>query len=367
MCNFPNIQYNPDFARLRNQKIPLGTYTYLKNNRIVDDHLLDGIPDMEKLEECINEKIKSYNGNDDESLYDIFCLIQIWGGNYGKIVFINNQDFESRWNGVIRDKYRELVNVCIGIHANRNSVLGIGEDDVDIIYNAIWGILNAREGKNKVVPGFGVAFITKHTRFWLQKNNFNNPLPIFDSVMSWGLFERQNADITHLRQYWVRMIKKAESLKNGMTLLALERQLFNFFPTIDERKKEKTQEKKCRTIVCPTSQLYKMRRKDGGHYVLEEEQLAIKIKGVQIFLILARTQGGSHFCGFWNKDVPNTNFDSVSEIQDIINNLSVSPSSWTSKPQYSRKYVMYNKSKDSYIKAKELKDEISEYIHNMNK
>lgn len=358
MCNFPNIQYNPDFARLRNQKIPLGTYTYLKNNRIVDDHLLDGIPDMEKLEECINEKIKSYNGNDDESLYDIFCLIQIWGGNFGKRVFVENQNFESRWNGVIKDKYRELVNVCTGIKVNRNSVLGICEDDVDIIYNAIWGILNAREGKNKVVPGFGVAFITKHTRFWLQKNNFNNPLPIFDSVMSWGLFKRQNADITHLRHYWECMIKKAESLKNGMTLLALERQLFNYFPTIDERKKEKTQEKKCRIIDLPTPPLYQI---ESRHDVLEEEE--VMFGGITTLLIIGRTPGGNHFCGFWNK---NGSIDSILEISVITNDPLFSSLHWQSETTHSRKYVMYRK-KDSYGKAKELKDKISEFIHNMSK
>ncbi len=111
----------------------------------------------------------------------------------------------------------------------------------------------------------------------------------------------------------------------------------------------------------PTPLLYQMKAKDGGHYVLEEEKLIIN----SISLILARTKRGSHFCGFWNKDVPNTNLDLISEIQDIISNLSLSSLPWKNKPEYSRKYVMYQ-NQDSYRKAKELKDKISEYIQNMN-
>jgi len=364
MCNFPAIQYDPKFEGLRNQKIPQGTYTYLKKNGIANGLSLDGIASMVQLENRINGLITAYTG-DDNDLYIIFRLIQIWGGNYGKRVFIENPDFENRWNSVIRDKYRGLVNVCTAIKANANSVLGISGDDVDKTFNAICGILNAREGKKKAVPGFGVAFITKHTRFWLQQNNFNNPLPIFDSVMSWGLFNRENADISRLKCYWKCMIKKTKSLNNGMTLLALERQLFNYFSGVDERKKNNNQEGKCRTLDYPTSSLYKMKSKDGGHYVFEEEKLAFR--GISILLILCRTSSGkSHFCGFWNKDVPNTNIDSISEIQDIINELSLSSLKWQNKPEYSRKYVMYT-SKDSYNKAKELKDKISQFIHKMNK
>lgn len=111
--------------------------------------------------------------------------------------------------------------------------------------------------------------------------------------------------------------------------------------------------------------IYRMDVKDGGHYVFEEEQLTFR--GIPILLILCRTSSGkSHFCGFWNKDVPNTNIDSISEIQDIINELSLSSLKWQNKPEYSRKYVMYT-SKDSYNKAKELKDKISQFIHKMNK
>lgn len=112
----------------------------------------------------------------------------------------------------------------------------------------------------------------------------------------------------------------------------------------------------------PIPVLYKMKAKDGGHYVLEEEKLIIK----SISLILGCTIRGSHFCAFWNKDVPNTNIDSISEIQDIIKELSLSSLKWQNKPEYSRKYVIYT-SKDSYNKAKKLKDKISELIHNMNK
>ncbi len=129
--------------------------------------------------------------------------------------------------------------------------------------------------------------------------------------------------------------------------------------------KQQPPKKGNKPIDNPTPLPYKMKAKDGGHYVLEEEQFTFN--GAPISLILCRRSGGkSHFCGFWNKDVPNTDLNSISEIQDIINKLSVSPSRWTSKPQYSRIYVMET-SNNSYNKEKKLKDEISDLIHNMNK
>lgn len=127
------------------------------------------------------------------------------------------------------------------------------------------------------------------------------------------------------------------------------------------RNKLQTTEKGDKPINNPTPLPYKMKAKDGGHYVLEEE----KLKNKSISLILGHTIRGSHFCAFWNKDVPNTNIDSISEIQDIIKELSLSSLRWQNKPEYSRKYVIYT-SKDSYNKAKELKDKISEFIHNKN-
>ena len=108
--------------------------------------------------------------------------------------------------------------------------------------------------------------------------------------------------------------------------------------------------------------IYRMELKDGGHYVLEEEMLTFN--EIPILLILGRTPGGSHFCGFWNKDIPNTNLGVIPKIQDIINKLSRPSLKWENKPEYSRIYVMY-KGKASYNKAKELKDKISTLIHDM--
>ena len=373
MCNFPDIPYDPNFADLSNQNIPQGTYTYLKNNDIVDNNLLDGITSMKELEEFINAQIKAYNGNnDDKLLYNIFCLIHIWGGNFGKRFFIENPDFQIQWDTKIKEKYRELVNVCREITINKNNALGISNDDIDKVYNAICALMNSRDvQKKKLVPGLGVAFLTKHTRFWLQQNNYNNPLPIFDSVMSWGLFKRENADISSLKRYWRCMIDKAISLNNKMTLLVLERQLFNYFPSIDERKKKnnqkntlststqtKTNSKIDRPIDNQTPSLYQI---EGRHDVLEEER--IRINGISILLIFGRTPRGCHFCGFWNRDTQNVSIDSIAEIQDIINKLSLSSLPWKTESTNSRRYVMY-RSKDSYIKAKELKDKITKFIHN---
>ena len=126
----------------------------------------------------------------------------------------------------------------------------------------------------------------------------------------------------------------------------------------DANQKEKqTIKKGNKPIDNPTPPLYQIERR---HAVLEEEE--VMLNEIPILLILGRAPGGSHFCGFWNK---NGSIDSISEIPEITNNSLFSSLHWRSEATHSRKYVMYT-SKDSYNKAKELKDKISEFIHNKN-
>lgn len=186
---------------------------------------------------------------------------------------------------------------------------------------------------------------------------------ILKSINNNGTWTKLN-DISTYKTYLKQLKNVAKA--NKMSLAKWELVVWNqpSKQVADANQKEKQTIKKGNKLKDNQKPPYRMKAKDGRHYVLEEEQL--KFKGIPISLILGRTPGGSHFCGFWNKDVPNTNIDSVAEIQDIINKLSLSTLKWQNKPEYSRKYVMYQTG-DSYTKAKELKDIISEYIHKMNK
>lgn len=304
-------------------------------------------------------------------LYVGFVATLLWGyahtnyiNNFRRIVATSKEEVEKKLNNMIAE-------------------LSVNPTEMEVCFK------NMCNGGKNHVPGLGVSFFTKvfyftcrihgkgtwilDSKMWDAYNAFliANGKDVkkykvsncrYKDYMQYCDYMHKNPSVKSPDQLETFLFTHNKEIKTFLEQGNTHARVRNPKPT-----KHNKEDYKYRTIEYPTSPLYKMKTMDGGHYVLEEEELTIKIKGAPIFLILARTQGGSHFCGFWNKDVPNTNFDSVSEIQDIINNLSVSPSSWTTKPQYSRKYVMYNKSKDSYIKAKELKDEISEYIHNMNK
>jgi hypothetical protein len=70
-----------------------------------------------------------------------------------------------------------------------------------------------------------VAFITKHTRYWLYRTLEENALPIYDSIMA-GYVMQRNADIKDLREYWDVVLAKSKQLSIG--LVPLERQIFKY-------------------------------------------------------------------------------------------------------------------------------------------
>lgn len=354
MCIFPDIPYDPYFGGLSNQSIPQGTYTYLKNNEIVDAHLvrlLDGIPDMEKLEKYIKKKIETYDGNDDNSLYDIFCLIQIWGGFRGITAFRCNKPFREKWENSIKEQYHLLVKTCMGITPNKDAQLNICKNDIDTVLNAVQTIKDN-------VPGLGVSFITKHTRFWLQRNNEKNPLPIFDSIMANGLLN-SSADITLLKQYWICMIEKAVSLNNEMSLLALERQLFNHFidkkksgnkkTTEIESKIEKTKQKKNNCFP------FRRIKENDIAGIFHDELLIgymIPIDNKTYKLFVCHKDGPTgYFCELRYCDDENTdimNNDSVKKIMEKYGGVKV----WThnqGSPRPSFKYQSFGNDKNAAL------------------
>lgn len=79
---------------------------------------------------------------------------------------------------------------------------------------------------DKSVAHMGVAFITKHTRFWLNHTLGYNALPIYDSVMANCVMRKNVAETKHLSEYWTVMIAKARQL--GIKLMPLERQIFKY-------------------------------------------------------------------------------------------------------------------------------------------
>ena len=225
MCHFPNINYQAEFVILENEWVhvlppsPRALYTLLQNKHLVDARFLDGIHNMEELEYEIFNCVDYYPENS-VSLERIFYLIQIWGGRTGRGLFIN-QDFD--WS-VFSPAYTKLVNVCRNIE-------NLDGNTCEAVFSAITSFIeNLHEIEYK---GMGVAFITKHTRFWMHRNLPNDMLPIYDSTFSNHIMHRGNsATLRDLPIFWSGMIKKAT--EESISLTALERQLFNHFQNPDD-------------------------------------------------------------------------------------------------------------------------------------
>ena len=180
--------------------------TLLTGKGLVKNELFNGLKNDDDLERLIIDKINSYNLG--EGLEEIFHLIQIWGGNAGRGIYVFDKGFI--WKE-IEPYYHRLVNVCL-------SIKDTSESSLDFIIEAVCEL-------NKI-RNLGVSFITKHTRYWLYRNLELNALPIYDSIMASCVMRKGSADVRNLLEYWKVMIAKANQL--GIELVPLERQIFKY-------------------------------------------------------------------------------------------------------------------------------------------
>lgn len=204
---FPDIEYTAT-------KVPLiGKDEFSKNVKAMitlrgkeEEFKKLGIKNDDNLEEHIIHRIKAYRpgGN----LEDIFHLIQIWGGNSGRGIYLFGDGFN--WKE-IDSHYQRLVDACL-------SMKDVTEETVDMLVEAV------REF-NRLVKHMNVAFITKHTRYWLCRTLDENALPIYDSIMANYVMQR-NVNIKDLREYWDVMLAKAK--QQGIGLVPLERHIFKY-------------------------------------------------------------------------------------------------------------------------------------------
>ena len=219
MCYFPDIQYTNEFVPLDRPlnhlpKSPRGMFTILVHKEIVSPLFLDGINNMCDLENEIFNLIDHYPENG-ASLERVFHLIQIWGGIMGKGIY-NLQEFN--WP-MVEAVYRPFVDFFRNIFHLDNATL-IGADAmVGVFYAALHDVHH---------KGMSVAFITKHSRFWMHRNMPDQMLPIYDSTFSLHVMQKgPMAKKRDLLPYWRAMINKAEM--EHVSLTALERQLFDHF------------------------------------------------------------------------------------------------------------------------------------------
>ena len=209
--NFPNIKYVPELIDLIDKdslsRPVKAMITLLSKKNIITQDFCSDFKKDDDVEKEILRRIKEYSPGD--NLEEIFHLIQIWGGATGRNIYIFDVGF--CWDKVL-EQYTRLVEACL-------SVSDISDSSINTLVDAV-------NKFDQSVAHMGVAFITKHTRFWLNRTLGNNALPIYDSIMANCIMRKNSVETKHLSEYWSVMIAKAQQL--GIGLMPLERQIFKY-------------------------------------------------------------------------------------------------------------------------------------------
>ena len=210
--HFPDIEYQAETPTMLNPEAGFSRgvkamVSLLLRRNLVDESFFDGLFNDDDIEKEAIRQIRTYHlGEDPKS---IFHLIQAWGGNSGRGIYLHGEGFN--WN-VLRPKYETLINACI--------------NTAEINDESISKLVKAVRSFDKSVDHLGVSFITKHVRFWLIRTLGNNALPIYDSIMANEVMRLNAVNAKHLAEYWKVMAAKAKQL--GIGLVPLERQIFQY-------------------------------------------------------------------------------------------------------------------------------------------
>lgn len=212
--HFPDLDYTEEIPLLVNpgkfSSSVIAMIHLMVNSRLVNKSLFEGLPDDDAIEKEALSRIKAFKDGEDPE--PIFHLIQAWGGMGGRGLYVH----EGAWKKEeIMGAYNELITACEKTReVNNESMKTLSKAVVEF---------------DKKVKHLGIAFITKHTRFWLYRTLGEDALPIYDSVMAKTVMGIPTPEARSLCEYWEVMHSKAQHL--GISLMALERQIFAYaFP-----------------------------------------------------------------------------------------------------------------------------------------
>lgn len=164
---------------------------------------------LNALENSIIADMTAYLQNPHQALLEpIFHKIQLWGGVAGRHIYVKGRGFAANWNPAA---YADFV------QASTTSVHWHGPDprikQLSLVAERI--------------KQFGVAFGTKHARFWAQAANVK-PLLIYDRIMARGCLGK-NATWNDYGHFNAKMADHA--LQANTNVATLERHAFNAFDT----------------------------------------------------------------------------------------------------------------------------------------
>jgi hypothetical protein len=218
---FPELNnYSDDLNPITNsdrlKKSIKGMLTLFKTQDIsigqaefIDDQTEDYGNATLEIEKHIGWLIQEYCKNkSDKKLVDIFHYIHLWGGITGRGIYVRNGGFENNFK---LDYYKTIVEKIIVL---KQASLETDLKEIEKLFISI--------------PFIGVAYGTKHLRFWsINANKSSIQLPILDRVISNGLLNTPYCAWRHYYSYVKQMQEEAEKRKISIT--ALERTLYNEF------------------------------------------------------------------------------------------------------------------------------------------
>jgi hypothetical protein len=219
----PELDWKKEIQLLIGKNTLSEMITNMKNNEFsfiidyVNNELKHNIT-LASLEQLIEKEVKIYvKDKSDDKLPLIFHLIQLWGGNAGRMFYFNGANIDDT-------EYKSFIKVVL------NSCKS------DELVEATKTIITSKKSKH-----FNIAFATKHVSLWQRfGTNLENPLPIYDSIIAKNImgvvvFNKKtekwdgftNNDWISLKLYWDNMLKVAE--ENKISTINIERQIFNYF------------------------------------------------------------------------------------------------------------------------------------------
>jgi hypothetical protein len=181
----------------------------IDTNTFVNPQTIDFGEALQNIENHIKTLILHYSKNqEDETLKEIFHYIHFWGGVTGRNIYTINGGFENNFN---IDTYKKIV-----------------EKTIYLKQETLYEDLKQIEKWFMSIPQLGVAFGTKHLRFWSINANENKiELPILDSILTIRLLYKCNPTWNNYYPYVIQMQEEAKNRKVSVT--KLERALYNKF------------------------------------------------------------------------------------------------------------------------------------------
>lgn len=158
MADFPKIDYQywfnnyswEGFSSMR------GMISTMINKQYIDAYVTEG-----NITYIINQKIIEYNNNEcDNLLFEIFKLIQTWGGKSAGRYTLN---IVENWNDCSVYKYKTFVEKI-----KNNEVV----ESFDYLV------------KREKIKGLSYSFVPKHICFWSGNGNRIEGFPILDDVIA---------------------------------------------------------------------------------------------------------------------------------------------------------------------------------------